>query len=82
MGSAALNVCFVANGSCDLYYEYGIHIWDIAASALIAKEAGCYVRGANGETLDPMKRTILVSSTKQLADQVLPHLTPVFYEAD
>ena len=82
MGSAALNVCLIAKGSCDLYYEYGIHIWDIAACALIAQEAGCYVTGGSGETLDPMKRTILVSSTKELADQVLPLLTPVAYESD
>ena len=28
IGSAALNLCLVAEGSCDAYFEYGIHIWD------------------------------------------------------
>lgn len=28
MGSAALNLCLVAEGSCDAYFEYGVHIWD------------------------------------------------------
>jgi len=28
IGSAAINLCFVAEGSCDAYFEYGVHIWD------------------------------------------------------
>lgn len=28
IGSAAMNLCMVAEGSCDAYFEYGIHIWD------------------------------------------------------
>jgi fructose-1,6-bisphosphatase/inositol monophosphatase family enzyme len=28
VGSAAMNLCMVAEGSCDAYFEYGIHIWD------------------------------------------------------
>lgn len=39
-GSAALNMCYVARGSCDIYYEIGIHAWDVAAAAVILKEAG------------------------------------------
>ena len=40
LGSAALNLCSVAEGSADLYYEFGIHVWDIAAAGLIVEEAG------------------------------------------
>ena len=82
LGSAALNCCFIARGSCDLYFEYGLHIWDIAAAVLIAKEAGCFVSGADGHTLDPLKRNVIVSCTKELADQVLPLLTHIPYESD
>ncbi|RKP23284.1 hypothetical protein SYNPS1DRAFT_5035, partial [Syncephalis pseudoplumigaleata] len=39
-GSAALNLCLVARGSLDVYWEIGIHCWDIAAGALIVEEAG------------------------------------------
>lgn len=39
-GSAALECCYVAKGSLDAYYEAGVHIWDIAAGALILTEAG------------------------------------------
>jgi fructose-1,6-bisphosphatase/inositol monophosphatase family enzyme len=28
IGSAAMNLCLVAEGACDAYFEYGVHIWD------------------------------------------------------
>lgn len=43
MGSAALDLCAVAEGRLDAYYEHGIHSWDWAAGALIAEEAGAVV---------------------------------------
>ena len=39
-GAAALDLCFVAAGRLDGYYERGIHHWDFAAGALIVREAG------------------------------------------
>jgi myo-inositol-1(or 4)-monophosphatase len=44
MGSAALDLCMVAAGRLDAYYEDGVHIWDWAAGALIAAEAGAMMR--------------------------------------
>ncbi len=43
MGSAALDLCMVAAGLLDAYYEHGLHLWDRAAGALIAAEAGARV---------------------------------------
>jgi len=40
MGSAALNMASVASGGCDSYFEFGIHVWDIAAGDLLVREAG------------------------------------------
>ena len=40
MGSAALNMASVASGGSDCYFEFGIHVWDIAAGDLIVREAG------------------------------------------
>jgi myo-inositol-1(or 4)-monophosphatase len=40
LGSAALDLCMVAAGALDAYYEDGVHVWDWAAGALIAAEAG------------------------------------------
>jgi len=43
IGSAALDLCMVASGALDAYYEHGLNRWDWAAGALIAAEAGARV---------------------------------------
>ena len=43
MGSAALDLCRVAEGTVDAYYEHGVKIWDVAAGIVIAREAGAQV---------------------------------------
>lgn len=40
VGSCALDLCMVAAGRLDAYYELGVNVWDWAAGALIAEEAG------------------------------------------
>ena len=47
-GSCAVNLCHVAAGRGDFYVEYGVHIWDYVAGALIAQEAGATVRDPEG----------------------------------
>ena len=47
-GSGALDLCSAAAGHVDVYYEQGLHPWDLAAGALIAREAGCVVGGLHG----------------------------------
>ena len=44
LGSAALDLCLVAAGQLDAYYEDNLNVWDWAAGALIAAEAGALVR--------------------------------------
>ena len=46
IGSCALDLCMVAAGRLDAFYEEGLHVWDWAAGALIAAEAGARVRVA------------------------------------
>jgi myo-inositol-1(or 4)-monophosphatase len=46
-GSAALDLCAVACGRVDAYYESGLNPWDLAAGWLIASEAGALVSGLN-----------------------------------
>lgn len=45
MGSGALDLCQVACGRVDAYYERGLQPWDLAAGGLIAREAGALVSG-------------------------------------
>ena len=40
IGAAAVDLCYVACGRMDAYFEYNLHPWDVAAGALIAAEAG------------------------------------------
>ncbi|HEV2344440.1 MAG TPA: inositol monophosphatase family protein [Actinocrinis sp.] len=49
-GSAALDLCAVAAGRVDGYYERGTHDWDRSAGALIATEAGAIVQGFHGQS--------------------------------
>lgn len=52
-GSAAVDLCSVASGSVDAYYERGVNLWDIAAGGLIAAEAGARVTGLHGRPASP-----------------------------
>jgi myo-inositol-1(or 4)-monophosphatase len=47
-GSAAVDLCSVASGTVDAYYERGVNLWDIAAGSLVAAEAGAQVTGLDG----------------------------------
>jgi myo-inositol-1(or 4)-monophosphatase len=48
IGSAALDLCAVAAGRLDAYYEWGLSPWDLAAGELIAAESGVLVTGLRG----------------------------------
>ena len=78
-GSAALNICRVADGSADAFFEFGPYIWDVAAAAVILKEAGGYLLGhVNNNELgeaDLTKREFLaVGSDLELATLLSPLL--------
>lgn len=47
-GTAATNMCLVATGAVEAFFEIGIHCWDIAAGAVIVKEAGGVLMDVNG----------------------------------
>jgi len=48
LGCASIDLCMVASGRVDGYYERGLNPWDIAAGMLVASEAGAAVRGLRG----------------------------------
>lgn len=50
-GAAAVDLCWVACGRVDAYWEVGLNPWDHAAGALIAREAGATVTGASAGSL-------------------------------
>jgi myo-inositol-1(or 4)-monophosphatase len=48
IGAGAADLCLVATGRLDAFYELGLNEWDLAAGGLIATEAGALVTGRNG----------------------------------
>jgi len=51
-GSAALDMCAVASGRADMYFEYRVCPWDIAAGSIIVTEAGGSVSTVDGEPIN------------------------------
>ena len=62
LGAAALDLCYVACGRLDGYYERGIWPWDIAAGSLILEEAGGEITGYRGDALELGGREIVASN--------------------
>ncbi|WP_273888944.1 inositol monophosphatase family protein [Rubrobacter naiadicus] len=62
LGSAAIDLCYVACGRLDGYYERGVWPWDVAAGALILEEAGGRVTDYRGDPPDMEDREILASN--------------------
>jgi myo-inositol-1(or 4)-monophosphatase len=70
LGSAALDLAYVACGRFDFFWEEGLKPWDIAAGALIVKEAGGILSDYAGEKDFIFKNTLLASN-KALHKKVL-----------
>lgn len=62
LGSAALDLCYVAAGRFDGYWEERVHPWDTAAGSLIVEQAGGRVTGLGGEPFDPFSGHIVASN--------------------
>ena len=62
LGSAALDLCYVASGRIDGYYERGIWPWDLAAGSVILEEAGGKLTNYRGGVLDLDGREIVASN--------------------
>lgn len=54
-GAAAPELCFLAMGRCELYFEYLLSPWDFAAASLVLTEAGGVLCDLHGKPLSPLK---------------------------
>jgi myo-inositol-1(or 4)-monophosphatase len=77
-GSAALDLCYVAAGHLDAFYESGIQAWDRAAGLLIASEAGAWVGGLDG---GPPTTGLTIATHPELAEPVRHLLARAWAEA-
>jgi myo-inositol-1(or 4)-monophosphatase len=62
LGSAALDLCYVAAGRFDGYWEQHLWPWDVAAGALVVTEAGGIVTGMDGSEFDPGSAHLVASN--------------------
>lgn len=72
-GAAAVDLCFVAEGILDAYYESGINAWDQAAGQVIALEAGAVMSGMPGR---PAGKEMAVAASPKIHEALRGCLFP------
>jgi myo-inositol-1(or 4)-monophosphatase len=70
-GSAALNLCYLAAGRFDAYWGGNTKPWDIAAGALMIREAGGLITGTDGGPLCLSNARFVAASTKRLHEEMM-----------
>lgn len=70
-GSSALSMAMVALGGADAYFDFGTHIWDIAAGELLVTEAGGVIMDPSGGPINRLSRRMLVASSTDLANEMV-----------
>jgi myo-inositol-1(or 4)-monophosphatase len=75
-GSASVDLCSVAAGRLDAFYERGLNYWDYAAGGLIAEEAGARVTGLGGRPASPSFTVAAGPGLYEELTEVLAALTP------
>ncbi|MCA9129545.1 MAG: inositol monophosphatase [Planctomycetales bacterium] len=71
LGSAALNLCYLAEGCLDAYWASSVKTWDVAAGYLIARNAGVQFCGPDGSAFDLWQPKFVAASTRQLQESML-----------
>ncbi|XP_077208150.1 inositol monophosphatase 1 [Paroedura picta] len=82
VGTAAINMCLVATGGADAYYEMGIHCWDMAGAGIIITEAGGVLLDVSGGPFDLMSRRIIAANSQVLAERIAKELQIIPWERD
>ncbi|XP_060920403.1 inositol monophosphatase 1-like [Labrus mixtus] len=73
-GTAATNMCLVACGAVEAFFEIGIHCWDIAAGAVIVKEAGGVLLDVDGGPFDLMSRRMVSANNMVIAKRIIKEI--------
>lgn len=63
LGSAAMDMAYVACGRFEVFYEYGLHHWDIAAGMLLVREAGGRVSDFSGNEKNLVGEEIIAGNS-------------------
>uniref|UniRef100_H2PQN7 Inositol-1-monophosphatase n=1 Tax=Pongo abelii TaxID=9601 RepID=H2PQN7_PONAB len=82
VGTAATNMCIVASGGTEAFYEMRIHCWDIAGAAIIVTEAGGVLMDVTGGPFDLMSRRIIAANCTALAERIAKEIQVVPFQRD
>ncbi|MAV81931.1 MAG: inositol monophosphatase [Pelagibacteraceae bacterium] len=74
LGSAALELSYVADGKIDGFWEHNLNMWDIAAGIILVKEAGGIVTNEKGNSFDLLSDLSLIASNHAIYDEFIKNL--------
>ncbi|MEE1279334.1 MAG: inositol monophosphatase family protein [Oscillospiraceae bacterium] len=84
-GSCALDMCYLAKGECELFFEFRVFPWDCAAGIIILNEAGGIITGLDGASIKLDRASPLIAANnaenhKMLLEIVKKHIKTMPYE--
>ncbi len=71
LGSAALNLCYLAAGRVDAYWATRLNLWDVAAGWLILEQAGGWLCNPQGGPVDPNQPQLVAAANETLASKLV-----------
>ena len=69
-GSAALDICYIASGRGDIFFEFQLCPWDYAAASLILSEAGGVTETLDGKVPPLTGKSSIIATTPQLLEEI------------
>lgn len=76
LGAAALDLCYLADGKTDAFYEIDLKPWDVAAGILIVQEAGGEITNSSGNKYNLNEKS-LVATNGKIHKDILRYLEPI-----
>lgn len=74
LGSAAIDLCYVARGTYEGYYEMNLKAWDVSAGLIILQEAGGKVSNINGNEYTLFEDKYIVASNSHIHEELIKNL--------
>lgn len=71
LGSAAIDLCYLATGRFDFFWEDTLQAWDFAAGALMVKEAGGIITTIDHHALNPLKASSVIASNAHIHPELI-----------
>ncbi|GIU01265.1 inositol monophosphatase [Sulfurovum sp. TSL6] len=76
LGAASIDLCYLAQGKVEAFYEIDLKPWDVAAGILIVQEAGGHISNVNNQPFDFDDKSIVASNGK-VHQQLLKYLEKI-----